>query len=708
MTATDDDTDTLDAAPDYTIDITDDVDTLEAGDTPTFRVNVENTGTQDGTGVVVVARFDPTLLTNVVASDGGIVDLVAGTITWNLGDLDVGATRELTFTGTVADVIPDGVELVETTATITDDGAGTGGTPVTATDDDTDTLDAAPDYTIDITDDVDTLEAGDTPTFRVNVENTGTQDGTGVVVVARFDPTLLTNVVASDGGIVDLVAGTITWNLGDLDVGATRELTFTGTVADVIPDGVELVETTATITDDGAGTGGTPVTATDDDTDALDAAPDYTIDITDDVDTLEAGDTPTFRVNVENTGTQDGTGVVVVARFDPTLLTNVVASDGGIVDLVAGTITWNLGDLDVGATRELTFTGTVADVIPDGVELVETTATITDDGAGTGGTPVTATATDTDNLGATPDYQVTITDDLDTARPGDTVTVRVGVGNVGEQDGTGVVVVARFDPSIMADIVPTDGGIVDRVAGTVTWNLGDLDAGTTRELSFTSTLVRVPPPGVSSYQTIATVTDDGANGPDPTPADNRAEDSTELSVFVFDAIRNAAFDGGDGDDEALRAYLQQREWARPPLPVAPLYSGAAEPGTVLSITLLDHTGAPIGTQTVVTDAGGNWMASFASVVVSDHPHAVTVEQITSPVNGSTESAFNLRTYFSPAVHSQFFVSEHPGVAEVLGRMPSATMAALESSLESPLPLGWSEAYAYEFLAASTSPQAFAR
>ena len=30
--------------------------TLEAGDTPTFRVNVENTGTQDGTGVTVVAR----------------------------------------------------------------------------------------------------------------------------------------------------------------------------------------------------------------------------------------------------------------------------------------------------------------------------------------------------------------------------------------------------------------------------------------------------------------------------------------------------------------------------------------------------------------------------------------------------------------------------------------------------------------------------
>ena len=47
-------------------------------------------GNQDGTGVTVADSFPANVLTNVTASDGGVVDPLLGTINWNLGGLAAG------------------------------------------------------------------------------------------------------------------------------------------------------------------------------------------------------------------------------------------------------------------------------------------------------------------------------------------------------------------------------------------------------------------------------------------------------------------------------------------------------------------------------------------------------------------------------------------------------------------------------------------
>ncbi|MCP5150579.1 MAG: isopeptide-forming domain-containing fimbrial protein [Chromatiales bacterium] len=294
--------------PDLVVDISDGVTEVGPGDTVTYTITVTNKPgafADDATNVVLTVPLPSS--TQVVATPGGTFDAGVGQITYAIGTLAPGASQVVTLTVRVEDPVLAGVEslLGEVTATHDD----TDPTPADNVDSDPADVDAAPVLTIDKDDGLTTAGPGDLVTWQIRVENTGDQNASGVVVDDTFDPTLLTDVVASDAGVVDAVAGTVTWTLGEIAGGAVQTLTLTARISASVPTGAETVTNTATVTDDGAGTGGTPVTATDDDTDTLDAAPDYTIAITDDVDTLQAGDTPTFRVNVENTGTQDGTGV---------------------------------------------------------------------------------------------------------------------------------------------------------------------------------------------------------------------------------------------------------------------------------------------------------------------------------------------------------------------------------------------------------------
>lgn len=50
-----------------------------------------------------------------------------------------------------------------------------------------------------------------------------------------------------------------------------------------------------------------------------------------------------------------------------------------------------------------------------------------------------------------------------------------------------------------------------------------------------------------------------------------------------------------------------------PLPVSPIYTGIARPGTTLALAIYDASGNTVGSQTIMADTGGNWLASFPSV-----------------------------------------------------------------------------------------------
>lgn len=106
----------------------------------------------------------------------------------------------------------------------------------------------------------------------------------------------------------------------------------------------------------------------------------------------------------------------------------------------------------------------------------------------------------------------------------------------------------------------------------------------------------------------------------------------------------------------------------PILPLAPIYSGEADPGATLVLTMYNANGDEIGMQTVVVDAGGNWMATFESTVIRDYPSTVRISQ-QSAYYSLVNAGHNLRAYFSPALNPGHFFLEASAHIEVEEKAP---------------------------------------
>jgi len=142
---------------------------------------------------------------------------------------------------------------------------------------------------------------------------------------------------------------------------------------------------------------------------------------------------------------------------------------------------------------------------------------------------------------------------------------------------------------------------------------------------------------------------------------------------------------------------------KPLIPVAPIYTGSAEPGTTLRLDLYDALGNRIGTQTVMADTGGNWLAGFSGTLMYDEPHHVNIHQTLSSYNAAEGSGYNLRTYFSPAPESKPFFYSEITEKSVFANTASAALDAMHGFNHNPLMLDWNRFYGYEFLVSSANP-----
>lgn len=139
------------------------------------------------------------------------------------------------------------------------------------------------------------------------------------------------------------------------------------------------------------------------------------------------------------------------------------------------------------------------------------------------------------------------------------------------------------------------------------------------------------------------------------------------------------------DSFAQQPQEEEENEMLPILTLMPVYSGTADPGTVLRIRIMGDTGAPLnnGDQTIVADAGGNWLATFPGLVLMDEPHTIIVEQ-TPPTwsLGDNNHGFNMRTYFAPAINPTHSQVEHAQVDDVLGRrLGSVVLGSIQDQSE---------------------------
>lgn len=376
-----------------------------------------------------------------------------------------------------------------------------------------------PDLAVTKTDNVATVTPGGQTSYTIVVTNVGTDTATNVIVTDSLPPLGATYnaVLSTPGGI--LVGNTLTYTLPSLAVGGSATFTVTLDIAAVVPAGLNQLLNGVTVSHDDIDP--TPLNNSANDIDTLNAAPDLVAAKDDGLASVVPGQVFTYTLTTRNVGNQDATGVVLTDTLPPNT-TFVAASDGGT--LSGNTVTWAIGSIAGGNTQTVTRTVTVRlnNSVPAGVVSLTNTAVVADDGTnGPDPTPGDNTATDTDRLPATPDLVVAKTDGVPVASPGQFLVYTITVQNVGNQDATGVVVSDTI-PSLTTFVAASDGGTFSN--GVVTYPAFNLAAGATATRQVTVQMTQTIPQGTANITNTVTATDDGTNGPDPTPTNNSASD----------------------------------------------------------------------------------------------------------------------------------------------------------------------------------------
>ncbi|WP_066967492.1 isopeptide-forming domain-containing fimbrial protein [Microbulbifer sp. Q7] len=486
----------------------------------TYTLNYANLGTAPADNVEITEQL-PTYTTFDAANSDPRWVQNGNTLTLDLGTLAAGESGNVTFVVIVDDAIPTGIEeVLNSTEIAYDNGRGPDQNLNNNNDEDTTPIDAAPDYQIDKVENFnDPANPGDTIEWSITVTNAGNQDGTGVVVTDTLpDTSLLNSITADSGGVIDLVAGTVIWDVGDLAAGDSVTFTLSAIVNDTVPTTIPTQTNTVEVTDDGSnGPDPTPNNNTDRETFDITYV-DLTIVKDDGGITATPGDVVVYTLTYTNNGTAEAEDVVITETLPDFARFDAANSAAGWVQN-GNTFTLNVGNVAAGASADVAFAVIIDSPLPAGVTQTENTTSITDGNTrGPDQNPNDNTGTDTTPIDAAPDYQIDKVENFnDPANPGDTIEWSITVTNAGNQDGTGVVVTDTLpDTSLLNSITADSGGVIDLVAGTVIWDVGDLAAGDSVTFTLSAIVNDTVPTTIPTQTNTDEVTDDGSNGPDPT------------------------------------------------------------------------------------------------------------------------------------------------------------------------------------------------
>jgi uncharacterized repeat protein (TIGR01451 family) len=232
-----------------------------------------------------------------------------------------------------------------------------------------------PDLAVEIDDGVQEARASDTLDVVITVRNFG-PGASGSVLAEVLLPPGVELVGASDGGT--LTDTTLAWSAFELEAEEVARRSFRAAVGASFAAGVEELTWIARVRDDSSG--GLDPDPTNNqavDSDRLDAAPDFAVELSDGRDEVRPGESLTYRARVVNQGTQGGTGALLVVDL-PAAGELVAASLGGVEE--GGTLAWPLFELAAGAESERSFTWRLPLELDALVQTLTALARVVDDG----------------------------------------------------------------------------------------------------------------------------------------------------------------------------------------------------------------------------------------------------------------------------------------------------------------------------------------
>jgi uncharacterized repeat protein (TIGR01451 family) len=271
------------------------------------------------------------------------------------------------------------------------------------------------------------------------------------------------------------------------------------------------------------------------------------------------GDTLLYEIIIYNNGYAAGTGLVFMDT--PGLFTSLVvgsvATERGTVlsgnSAGDSSVSVDIGELPGLRTNLISFLVTIDSPLPSGVETVANQGTLTSNELPPMLTDNPNTAEIDDStvtlIEAAPDLILVNTDGGGSASTGSTLIYTLDYENSGNQDALGVVLEETVPAFTTFNAAASDPAWVcgDSTPGSIcTLTIGSLAVGQSGSVLFAVTIDSSIPGGSGPLRNVATINDDGSNGPDLAFGNNISSDDTPLTTptAVFMSSSGVRLDGG--------------------------------------------------------------------------------------------------------------------------------------------------------------------
>jgi len=397
-----------------------------------------------------------------------------------------------------------------------------------------------PDLAVTISDNNVSANPGDTVVYVLSYLNNGSKDSTGISLSGILPVNTSFDSSSSTTGWKQIGTSRLySLTIGSLSAGQSGQVTFAITIPDPAPQDLTEIQIKASIQDDGTH-GGDPNTSNNS---ASESTPvnspsnqvDLTVSVSDGGQPAVPGGKITYELEYTNIGSSPASGVVLTEFLpDFTHFDASVSTSGWQQVGTTHEYTFAIGDLASGSNGTATFVVAVTDTVTAGVAAISNTASIVDDGLnGNDANAANNTTSSITILEAQPDLKISMDDHDQPVLPGATLVYELSYSNVGNQNATGVLITETLPQHTSYDVIHSSPGW-QKVGATNQYQLmiGGFGAGINGSVQFAVIVTSEPPQGVTSISNTATITDDGANGTDPTNSNNTVNTITPLTLTL--------------------------------------------------------------------------------------------------------------------------------------------------------------------------------
>jgi uncharacterized repeat protein (TIGR01451 family) len=394
-----------------------------------------------------------------------------------------------------------------------------------------------PDLSISKTADVSTVAPGGTIIYTLAYQNLSDSPASGVILSDTLPDFSSFDADNSTTGWVQVgETSAYQFDLGAVDNLSSGEIAIAIIVSPDIGSETSSITNTASISHDGT-PGEDPILSNNTDSavttvEGVEPFLDLAITLSSPPEPVNPGDLLIFEIDYENSGNLTASGVLMTAHLPSfTSFDSENSTSSWTYDEAEDVYTYDLGSLDPAQSGSLAFAVIVDDTLAAGVESIFSSFEIADDGSqGADSTPANNSAGGELALDAAPDLSLTITEDSTYVQPGDLIIYDLTYANVGDQDATGVVLVATLPENTIFDPTnSTPGWEVIVRATDYQLTLGSLSAEASGSAQFAVIVDETVPSGTTSIPLSASAADDGSNGEDPNSDNNDAQEETPYS-----------------------------------------------------------------------------------------------------------------------------------------------------------------------------------